>query len=781
MSEYAEKNDPVSVVQQDSSQGTTFSYDDYLNHFLQNCKTFFESGKVFEEVYNQADQDTRLRAAYDAAEKKGVSVSEMTKAWNTFKQDRESGKTMQVVMKDDKEIAQIMGRSAVRLVSEKDSGSDQHQHADAISFEDAQKVVEEFDADSFESAVPYDLIASMNDDTSRSRLKYVARKKAKSVGFPMKDFDDMCKARLTDQKRMAADDAEQKKRENRENAIQSVKDSNVPLGGISDLFDDIVPDVGEYIFSEKGIYYYGFFGLVKVCSHPLFPSKRSINIESGTELMDISYKIDNQWKTAKLIDRKTISQSRLIPELSKYGMDITSENAKEVVKFLADMDSRNRSIIPRSDTVNRLGWIPARGFSPYIPGVTYDSGGKYREIYATVHEKGSFEKWKSLAGMVMENKKYIAARIVLAASVASVLLPWTCGQSFIIDHWSPESGTGKTVTSMLGASVWADPFVGKYIRPMNSTIVGFEQTAAFCNNLPLILDERQSLRVDPQDLIYMLCEGSGKSRGAKDGGLRDQAQWLNITITNGEQPLTFSIKSGIINRVISIESHGQVIPGNMAEFADTLCENYGFAGKKIIERLQENNDQMQQIKEAYKHTASELMKSVTGKQANYGAAILVGDIFLDAIVFDGKYRKNLLNKDDILPFLATPGMIDINAKIRRWLCGFVASEEQHFIRTGKSSADTDIRTRLYGQKETDGSVLFIAETLKEELEQHDWDYGAFMRWCDERGLIKTNYKASSRHWDVGATIAQNSVRVIHFLPAMFQDDDHPIAEQTVLS
>lgn len=649
--------------------------------------------------------------------------------------------------------------------------------ADSLPFEELQQAVSQYNIGTFESEEPYDLIASIDDELTRSRLKRAMRNKAREIGFPLKDFDEMCKGRLADQKRSDTEKADKLRQEQRDRAIEDANADNSYLTGLVELLDNAAPNFGEYTCSSHGIFYLGMTSPVKVCSHPLFPTKRSVNIETGSELINVSYRIDNQWKTAKLIDRKIISQSKLIPALSEYGMDITSENAKEVVKYLADIDSLNRDIIPRSETVNRLGWISDRGFSPYIPGVTYDSGGNFKDIYSSVHEKGSFETWKRIAGKVIEDKRYIAARIVLAASVASVLLPWTCNQSFFVDHWSPESGIGKSVSSMLGASVWGYPRNGHFVRSMNMTAVGFEQTAAFCNNLPMFLDERETLKVDAETLIYNHCEGTGKGRGARNGGLREQTRWLNIAVTTGEHPLTISSKMGANNRVVSIESHGQVIPGDMTDFALTILDNYGFAGKMIVEELQNHRDQLHQITMAYKNFSAILASKVTSKQANYGAALLVGDWFLDMIVFGGTYRDNLLNTSDILPFLATPGMIDIHIKIRNWLISFVVKEDAHFIR----SEDQTAPYGTYGRKQLDGSVLIIAEVLKEELMKRDWNYSSFMRWCYRRNYIKTNYSPSSRHWDIGATVCGQNAHVIHFLPIMFQDDETEQAEQMNMS
>ena len=83
------------------------------------------------------------------------------------------------------------------------------------------------------------------------------------------------------------------------------------------------------------------------------------------------------------------------------------------------------------------------------------------------------------------------ARIILAASFASVLLePLNC-LPFFVHLWGVDSGTGKTVALMVAASVWGDPAVGSYIKTFDGTVVGQEKTAAFLNNLPLCLDELQ--------------------------------------------------------------------------------------------------------------------------------------------------------------------------------------------------------------------------------------------------------------------------------------------------
>lgn len=622
-------------------------------------------------------------------------------------------------------------------------------------------------------------------ELDRVRFYNEVRNRIKSEKWiSLKEFDDMCKAHKNDLRKREADNrkaARDKQRLKDGTLLDPVGKAALGEGfnGISDILGD-APNYGKYYCSDAGIYYIVGFGdesaPVKVCSHPIFPTKRYINIETGCELLDLSYKLhkdDTVWKTARLIDRKTISQARLIPSLSSIGMDITSENAREVVKYLAEVDNLNRPIIPVEETISRLGWVDGRGFSPYIQGVTYDNGGRFADAFSAVHEHGSFKEWSQAAAEIMMSKAYIPARLVLSASVASVLLKWTCNQPFFVHLWSPESGSGKTITLMLACSVWADPGIGGFMLSMNSTAVAFEQMDSFCNNLPLVYDELQSANMDTEKIIYAHGEGTGKARGAKDGGLREQTRWMNIAITSGEQPLSFTSRAGAINRVISIEGNGQLIPGSvehMREYADTLRENYGFLGKQIVSRIQKDPSFIDAIKVSYRRFAEQLAREATGKQANYAAALLVGDALLSSILFGAESSKYALVPADIIPYLATAEMVDINLKVKAWLCGFVASETAYFIKADSRPTD-EVRSRIYGKKEADGSVLFLFQSFKEEMEKRGWAWNSFLTWCNKRQYIKTNYKeGSSRHWYIERTVEPIGYsQFICFLPSFFDD------------
>ncbi len=277
------------------------------------------------------------------------------------------------------------------------------------------EIAEQFEGYSKEdfltNEAPYSiLVAVLNavqDDFTKERITNVVREIAKKAGCPKAVFNSMLKA------------ATPKKSDTQNETMD-----NSGFIGIEDFLNGKSPDYGYYSCSDSGIWMYDMMNgrTVMVCSHPVFPTRRYKNIETGSELLDISFKRDGEWSTKSQIERNIVAQARQIVNLSEFGISVTSENAKPLVNYLNTIDDLNRGIIPRTQTISRLGWVKGRGFSPYIEGVSYDNVGKFADTYKAVHAQGDFQKWLDVVKEIRETDDFKPARIVLAASVASVIL-----------------------------------------------------------------------------------------------------------------------------------------------------------------------------------------------------------------------------------------------------------------------------------------------------------------------------------------------------------------------
>ena len=222
---------------------------------------------------------------------------------------------------------------------------------------------------------------------------------------------------------------------------------------------------------------------------------------------------------------------------------------------------------------------------------------------------------------------------MIATSFASVLVKKLKINSFIVHLWG-KSGTGKTITQMICASIWGNPTKGKLLGSLDTTDVAKERLCDFLRNFPLILDELQTTKDKDRNydkMIYELTEGKGRDRGTKDGGLMKSTEWQNIIILSGEEPITSQTsKEGVKNRVIEIEENDTIIE-NGGEVVNLIENNFGFAGKEFISIIQNKDN----LLDEYTKYAEDLSNySITQKQINAIATILVADKIISELIFE---------------------------------------------------------------------------------------------------------------------------------------------------
>lgn len=479
---------------------------------------------------------------------------------------------------------------------------------------------------------------------------------------------------------------------------------------------------GEYTCDDSGITYLDYAGReVIVCRHPILPVQRLINIDTGEVKLEIAFKRGFRWQF-KVFDKGTLASANKIVELSKYGIAVDSENAREIVKYLNFLESENYDKIPETNSVGRLGWISDYGFSPYVEELKYDGDLSYKHMFNSVQPFGDYEEWLQLAKRIRSTGHI--SKIILAASFASVLVEPLGGLPFFTHVWGGTEA-GKTVGLMLAASVWANPALGTYIHTFNSTYVGQEMMAGFCNSLPLCLDELQCIkdRKDFDRLIYMLTEGIGKGRGAKTGGLQRIQTWKNCIMTTGEQPITTGAScGGAVNRIIEIDCKDEKLFTDPQTVADTVRRNYGHAGRLFVDKLSEDTDT---AKTAYKRFYGLLSQgSSTEKQAMAGAMILTADYLSDLWIFqDG----NTIKIEDIRQYLTDKSDVDANARALDWLVDFVASNQQRF------DPDDD-HGETWGVIR-DGYICIIKSVFDREMMNEGFNPSSFLSWANRQGLL----------------------------------------------
>ena len=490
-------------------------------------------------------------------------------------------------------------------------------------------------------------------------------------------------------------------------------------------------DCGSWNASDTGIYGTDKLGFeVVACYHPIMPVQRLVNVDTKVHKVMLAYRLGRRWETV-IEDRSVVSDSRSVISLSKYGIMVNSETSKALVRYLADVEQLNYDLIPEVSSVGRLGWIDGYGFSPYEENLVFDGEETFRTRFESIQEKGSRQAWLDCVRAVRAGKTpgNVVARIVLAASFASVLVkPCNCLPFFV--HLWGGSETGKSLSLVLAASVWANPEIGVYIQTFNATEVGKELGAAFCNSLPLIIDELQLVKDNRKDfdkMIYQLSEGVGRTRGQKQGGLQKTPTWRNCIITTGEFPIiSANSGEGAVNRTIEVDCHDTKLFDEPKKTATSLYANYGFAGLEFVEHLMEDGAQerVQKLQEAMQDA---LKTGYTmDKQTASAALILAADRLSEEWIFQDGI---LLQPEDISKYLVSKEAVNQNARALQYLYDFININQARFT----PEADAH-QGEIWG--DLDGDCAYIIRSKFDQILQDEgYNASAFLGWAKNSGNI----------------------------------------------
>lgn len=495
-------------------------------------------------------------------------------------------------------------------------------------------------------------------------------------------------------------------------------------------------DCGSWNASDTGIYGTDKLGFeVVACYHPIMPVQRLVNVDTKVHKVMLAYRLGRRWETV-IEDRSVVSDSRSIIGLSKYGIMVNSETSKALVRYLADVEQLNYDLIPEVSSVGRLGWIDGYGFSPYEENLVFDGEETFRTRFESIQAKGSRQAWLDCVRAVRAGKTpgNVVARIVLAASFASVLVkPCNCLPFFV--HLWGGSETGKSLSLVLAASVWANPEIGVYIQTFNATEVGKELGAAFCNSMPLIIDELQLVKDNRKDfdkMIYQLSEGVGRTRGQKQGGLQKTPTWRNCIITTGEFPIiSANSGEGAVNRTIEVDCHDTKLFDEPKKTATSLYANYGFAGQEFVERLMEEGAQerVQALQEAMQDSLK--TGDTMDKQTASAALIMAADKLSEEWIFQDGI---LLQPDDIRPYLVSRERVNQNARALQYLYDFIDINRSRFGLNAEAH-----QGEVWGDLDDD-YVYIIRSKFDQILQDEGFNASAFLGWAKSNGYIQCSSK-----------------------------------------
>lgn len=590
------------------------------------------------------------------------------------------------------------------------------------------KDLNELDADSILDDEIFIELFEIEDPIERSKRKVRLGRRAKALGVKS-DFDELMKG-------YNQADREMKRQEKETRAVCSLDNYTNFSGKYDNMF------CGGWIANDTGIYAQTSGGIEEVaCYHPILPVERLKNLETGEEQIKLAYKRNGRWNEI-VVPKIMITSASKIVALSGRGIAVTSENAKLLVKYLADVENGNDDYIDVQYSTSKLGWIDDE-FIPYDTDIVFDGDSRFKQTFESVSERGNYEIWLNHVRELRKSGR-IEVKFLLAASFASVLVYLLGGLPFFVDLWGETEG-GKTVSLMVAASVWANPDESRYIGDFKTTDVALEAKADMLNHLPMFLDDTSKtsarIRDNFEGIVYDLCSGKGKSRSNKDLGINRENRWRNVMICNGERPLSSYVnQGGAINRILEVEC-GEKVYENPQRTADIVKKNYGFAGKRFIEIIRNLGvDHIQEIQAEFQKKLFDTDKMQ--KQSLSLAIVLTADKIATEYIFeDGQY----ISIEDAKKVLIDRNELSDNERCYHFIQDKVAMNNQRF--------DTVTNCEKWGVIDS-GYAIFYNSAFDQICRDGGFSKKSFLSWADKKCLIQTQGGQQTKVKKINGTAAR---------------------------
>ena len=149
-----------------------------------------------------------------------------------------------------------------------------------------------------------------------------------------------------------------------------------------------------------------------------------------------------------MTERSITANRNAIIRLADKGLEVNSDNAGTLVKYIADVVAASLYCLPHKPAKSVMGWVDD-DFMPYTDNIVFDGDDQFKHLYKAISHKGKLQDWVSFVGSLRKN---LDLRLCMAASFASPLIELIGENPFVFHLWGG-TGSGKTVAIMVAMSV----------------------------------------------------------------------------------------------------------------------------------------------------------------------------------------------------------------------------------------------------------------------------------------------------------------------------------------
>lgn len=270
-------------------------------------------------------------------------------------------------------------------------------------------------------------------------------------------------------------------------------------------------------------------------------------------------------------------------------------------------------------------------------------------IVRVTKPNGTLEDWRHVVNTLIKYKLHDILAIT-TIGFGAPLMRFTSFDGLTFHVGSSESGTGKSVSLEMVASIWGHPT--RYMVGKDTSGVAMQQRLGLLNSLPLVCDEiTQKNRKDFEwfpGFVFDMTDGKGKER--MEGGANKErvntTYWSTMALVSSNTHIMDYLSSrkhssqGEIMRLIELQMNKRLeTPPDLDDaLKNYLPRNYGVAGARFARWLVDNQptvrDVVRVVEEDLKNTMQETPDErfwIAGIAACLAGGVLAGSSYANVV------------------------------------------------------------------------------------------------------------------------------------------------------
>lgn len=227
-------------------------------------------------------------------------------------------------------------------------------------------------------------------------------------------------------------------------------------------------------------------------------------------------------------------------------------------------------------------------------------------INKNTNNKGSLDEWRKAWNLLSQRKMYTMLAMCVD-SFGAPLMRFTEYDGFVWHIGSTESGTGKSLTLAMKASVWGHPT--RYRTGKGTSPVAMQNRLGLLNSLPMLIDEitsksRADLEWAPA-FIFDVSEAQGKERmeaGANKERINNSTWATTVTMTSNTHLTDYmsgARKHSSNGELLRMLEWTPTVPlvwtDEEREIIKGIKQNYGVAGEAWVRWMVTHQEDIKQM------------------------------------------------------------------------------------------------------------------------------------------------------------------------------------------